>query len=57
MFYREEITDKLESAEDEKYLADHDRHSKAFDKFREKFHRAKNREDSQKLVKKALKIK
>ena len=56
MFYRDETMDKAENASDEQYLADYDKHCKVFDKFRKKYHNAKNREEGQKLVKKALKI-
>lgn len=56
IFYRDETMDKAENAEDEKYIADYDRHCKVFNKFRKKYHNAKNRENNQKLVKNALKI-
>ncbi len=56
MFYRDETMDKAENATDEQYIADYDRHCKVFDKFREKFHRAKNRENRKKRIKKGLKI-
>ena len=55
MFYRDETMDKAENAEDEQYIADYDRYCIVFDKFREKYHKAKNQEDARKLVKKALK--
>ena len=55
MFYRYETMDKAENATDEQYIADYDRHCEVFDKFREKYHKAKNQEDARKLVKKALK--
>ena len=55
MFYWDETMDKAENAEDEQYIADYDRYCNIFDKFREKYHKAKNQEDARKLVKKALK--
>ena len=55
MFYRYETMDKAQNAEDEQYIADYDRHCIVFDKFREKYHKAKIQEDARKLVKKALK--
>lgn len=56
MFYRDETMDKAENAEDEQYIADYNRHCIVFDKFREKYHNAKNKVDTQKRVKKGLKI-
>lgn len=56
MFYQGETEDKTEGSEDEQYLADHAKHYKALDKFRKKYHNAKNHEDARKLVKNALKI-
>ena len=55
MFYRDETMDKAQSTSNEEYLADYDRYSDAFEKFREKYHKAKIQEDARKLVKKALK--
>lgn len=56
MFYLYETMDKAENAEDDDYIDDYNRHCDALDKFREKFHRAKNRENTKKRVKNALKI-
>lgn len=56
MFYQGETEDKTESSEDEQYLADHSRHYNSLNNFREKFRKAKSREDAQKIVKNALKM-
>ncbi|APU48392.1 hypothetical protein [Acinetobacter junii] len=56
IYFQSETMDKVESTSNEEYIADYVRHSDHLMKFRHKFHKAKNREDSQKLVKKALRI-
>lgn len=55
-FFRSEMIGKLDTCEDEQYLAEYEQHSETFEKFREKYHNAKNQEDARKLVKKTLKI-
>ena len=56
IYFQAETMDKVEGSSNEQYANDYDRHSQHLLKFRKKFHKAKNREEGQKLVKRALKI-